>query len=99
MSESSFQPETQDESREDRFNGRISIGNKALIARAARAVGLTFSDYIVQAARDRALQDLQMLTLSRLGSSRLITILADQDDQPSEALAAAVRRHRAFETP
>lgn len=83
-----------DESREDRFNGRISVRNKALITRAATAVGLTFSDYMVQAARERALNDLQIVSLSKLGSQRLHAILADEDDQPNEALVAAARRHR-----
>jgi uncharacterized protein (DUF1778 family) len=86
--------DAEDESREDRFNGRISVRNKALITRAATAVGLTFSDYMVQAAREKALDDLQIVTLSKLGSERLYAVLADEDDQPNEALVAAARRHR-----
>ena len=52
---------------------------------------------MVQASRDRALHDLQIVAISRLGAERIAAILAEaeQDDEPDDALVAAARRHRA----
>jgi uncharacterized protein (DUF1778 family) len=86
-----------DEPLDDRFNGRISRDTKRLIERAAAAVDMTASAYMVQASRERALHDLQIIRISKLGSERIAAILAEaeEDDEPNDALVAAVRRHRA----
>jgi len=82
---------------DDRFNGRIGQETKRLVERAANAVGLTTSAYMVQASRNQALQDLKIVAISKLGAERIAAILAEaeEDDDPNDALVAAARRHRA----
>jgi uncharacterized protein (DUF1778 family) len=80
------------------FNARITPEQKDLIQRAASALGLTMTDFVFQAARERAIATIEQQSVLRLTLADVEKFQAAIENPPmpsAEVLAAFERAPRA----
>jgi uncharacterized protein (DUF1778 family) len=81
---------------DDRITARVPHATRAIIERAAAIYGATISQFIVQAAVDRAnevLQSMEMVKLSSQDAQVVIEALT-KPPVPNKALQEAVSAHK-----
>ncbi len=84
------------ETRRERIEARLTVDQKALVARAAALEGVSISSFIVQRALDsaaRTVEQHELVRLSAKDSKRIAEALLDPPE-PTPALMEAVRRYR-----
>lgn len=79
--------------KEDRFNIRVSPQQRTLIRRAAKQTGLSYTDFILESATERATEVLSDQRLFVLGNDRWERFVAalEAPAEPVPALVALFR--------
>lgn len=77
-----------DEPRTARFEARLTTKERAVIQRAADISGRSLSDFVVHAAHQAALQEIEHQVILRLSQRDSETLAAALDTEPSEPTAA-----------
>lgn len=82
--------------RRERIEARLTVDQKALVARAAELEGVSISSFVVQRAVDAAARSVEMHEVVRLsaGDSRRIAEALLDPPAPTPELVEAVRRYR-----
>lgn len=65
------------------FNARISLDQKDLIQRAAEMRGVTMTDFVLQAAHDRAVETIEQESVLKLSLEDAVKFQAAIDSPPS----------------
>jgi len=84
------------ETRRERIEARLTVDQKALVARAAALEGVSISSFLVQRALDsaaRTVEQHELVRLSAKDSQRIAEALLGPPE-PTSALTDAVRRYR-----
>jgi uncharacterized protein (DUF1778 family) len=76
------------------FNARINLDQKELIQRAADLRGITLTDFVLQAAHDRALETIERESVLKLalGDALAFHAAIEQPPEPTAEVLAAFRK-------
>ena len=83
------------QTRDERFDLRLSADIKALVARAAEVSGMTMSAFMIESARERAtrlIEENELIILNNEARDMLMDMLANPPE-PAEPLRRAAKKY------